>query len=53
MMNETTALPMPALIPTGAENVLEQAKQNGLIVSLQGYKVHVLGAGYLPRHGPQ
>ena len=43
-MNETPALPMPTVIATGPEKMLDQAKKNGLIVPLQGYKIHVVGA---------
>lgn len=52
MMNETVALPMPALLALGPEQMLEQAKANGLIVPLQACKIHVLGAatsGLTPR----
>lgn len=44
MMNETAGLPMPALIPLGPQKMLEHAKTNKLIVPLQGYKIHVIGA---------
>ena len=43
MMNETKDFPMPALIELGPEKMLDRAKANGLIVSLNGYKVYVLG----------
>jgi hypothetical protein len=35
---------MPALLTNGAEKMLEQAKSNGLLVPLKGYKVYVYGA---------
>jgi len=44
MMNETAALPMPALLATGPENMMDHAKRNGLVVPLNGYRVHVIGA---------
>lgn len=44
MVNETPALPMPALLPGGADNLLEHANVNGLVVPLKGYKVRVAGA---------
>jgi hypothetical protein len=44
MINETASLPMPALLATGADRMLEQAKSNGQVVSLKGYKIHVVGA---------
>jgi hypothetical protein len=44
MMNETAALPMPALLATGPERMLEHAKASGLSVPLNGYRIHVLGA---------
>lgn len=44
MMNETPALPMSALVPTGPDKMLEQVKQNGLVAPLDGYRIHVLGA---------
>jgi hypothetical protein len=44
MMNETPGLLMPALIPLGPQKMLEHAKASGLIVPLQGYKIHVIGA---------
>jgi hypothetical protein len=44
MMNETAALPMPALLATGPERMLEHAKANGLFVPLKGYRIHVVGA---------
>jgi hypothetical protein len=44
MMNETAEFPMPALIPSGSDGMLKQAKGNHLVVPLIGYRVHVLGA---------
>ena len=44
MINETPTLMMPALAATGPQKMLEQAKANGLLVPLRGYKVHVCGA---------
>lgn len=55
LMNETPALPMPVMIATGSENILEKAKKNGLIVPLHVYKIRVVGAsthGLSPNHGP-
>jgi hypothetical protein len=44
MINETPALMMPALIASGSRKMLEQAKANGLLVPLRGYKIYVCGA---------
>jgi hypothetical protein len=44
MINETPTLMMPALIATGPQKMLEQAKANGLVVPLRGYKIHICGA---------
>ncbi len=44
MMNETPALPMPALLATGPDRMLEHAKVNGLSVPLKGYRIHIVGA---------
>jgi len=44
MMNETQEFSMPELIEVGPESMLERAKANGLLVPLNGYRVHVLGA---------
>jgi hypothetical protein len=44
MMNETATFNMPALLALGPDKMLEQAKANGLIVPLKGYKIHVCGA---------
>src|SRR5206468_3201796 len=52
MMNDTRSFPMPALLASGPDRMLEQTKANGLLVSLEGVKVHVLGAstrGLSPR----
>jgi hypothetical protein len=44
MVNETPAFQMPAILANGPEKMLEQAKANGLLVRLDGYKVHIYGA---------
>jgi hypothetical protein len=44
MMNETASLPMPAMLATGPDRMLEHAKANGLVVPLKGYRIHVAGA---------
>jgi hypothetical protein len=44
MMNETQEFSMPELIDMGPESMLERAKANSLLVPLNGYRVHVLGA---------
>lgn len=44
MMNETKEFPMPELIELGPKQMLERTRQNGLVVSLKGYEVHVYGA---------
>jgi hypothetical protein len=44
MINETPTLMMPALVAAGPHKMLEQAKANGLLVPLRGYKVHICGA---------
>jgi hypothetical protein len=44
MINETPTLMMPALVATGPRKMLEQAKANGLLVPMRGYKVHICGA---------
>lgn len=44
MLNETPSLPMPALLSTGPDRMLEQAKANRLVVPLKGYRIHVVGA---------
>jgi hypothetical protein len=44
MMNETPGLPMPALLATGPNGMLEHARANGLLVPLKGYRIHVVGA---------
>jgi len=44
MINETPAFMMPALVARGPHKMLEQAKVNGVLVPLRGYKVHVCGA---------
>ena len=52
MMNETPSFPMPALLGTGSERMLEHVKTNGLIVPLNGYTIYIQGAstsGLSPR----
>jgi hypothetical protein len=44
MMNETANFSMPALLPTGPEQMLERAKAAHLIVPLNGYRIFVYGA---------
>jgi hypothetical protein len=44
MINETPTLMMPALAASGPQKMLEQAKANGLLVPMRGYKVHICGA---------
>ena len=44
MVNETQNFPMPALIAIGPERMLERVKANGLLVTLSGYKIYILGA---------
>ena len=44
MMSETSQFLMPALLPTGPERMLQAAKENGLVFSLSGYRVHAIGA---------
>ncbi len=44
MMNESANFNMPALLPSGPEKMVERAKNNGLMVPLDGYKVYVIGA---------
>lgn len=44
MMNETKNFPMPTLIDQGSPEMLDRARANGLIVPLNGYRVHVDGA---------
>ena len=41
MMNETAQFNMPALIPNGAEGMLQRARKEHLVVPLSGYRVHV------------
>ncbi len=43
-MNETKNFPMPELIAMGPEQMLERAKENGLLIPLRGYKVYGYGA---------
>jgi len=44
MVNETQNFPMPALLATGPERMLERVKANGLLVPLTGYKIYIQGA---------
>jgi hypothetical protein len=44
MINETPTLLMPALLASGPQKMLDQAKANSLLVPLHGYKVHICGA---------
>lgn len=44
MMNETASFNMPALLALGPEKMLEMARSNNLVVPLNGYRIHVLGA---------
>jgi hypothetical protein len=44
MMNESASFSMPALLPAGPKNMIEQAKAKSLIVPLDAYKVYVIGA---------
>lgn len=44
MMNESPAFNMPALLPTGPQQMVERAKANGLVIPLAGYRVYVIGA---------
>jgi hypothetical protein len=44
MMHETVEFPMPGLLAMGPEQMLERAKTSGLMVPLNGYKIHVYGA---------
>ena len=44
MMNETPSFPMPALLGTGPERMLERVKADGLLVPLDGYTIHIQGA---------
>jgi hypothetical protein len=44
MMNETPSFPMPALLGTGPEQMLEREKSNALLVPLDGYTIHIQGA---------
>jgi len=44
MMNETGSFNMPALLPSGPEEMLGRAKANSMVVPLHGYQIHVIGA---------
>jgi hypothetical protein len=52
MMNETPGFPMPSLLGTGPEQMLERAKDKKLLVPLDGYTIHIQGtspAGLSPQ----
>jgi hypothetical protein len=52
MMNETREFPMPELLEIGPQRMLDRAKENGLLVPLAGYEIHIRGAstaGLTPR----
>lgn len=44
MMNETKEFPMPELVELGAQQMLDRARTEGLLVPLKSYSVHVCGA---------
>ena len=44
MMNETQDFSMPSLIEKGPTRMLEQARAQGLLVPLKGYKIHIRGS---------
>ena len=44
MMNETPSFPMPTLLGSGPERMMEYVKANGLLVPLSGYTIHIQGA---------
>jgi hypothetical protein len=44
MVQETGEFQMPALLAMGSEEMLDRAKKSGLLVPLNGYKIHVYGA---------
>lgn len=44
MMNDTPTLSIPKLISLGPDKIMKLVKERELIVSLHGYKIHVLGA---------
>lgn len=44
MMNDNNVLPVPKLLHLGTGEMLRRAGTNGLIVPLQAYEIHVLGA---------
>jgi hypothetical protein len=44
MVNEARQFPMPILATSGPDKMLEIAKERGLLVPMNGYKVYVYGA---------
>jgi hypothetical protein len=44
MMNESASFNMPALLPSGPQEMLAHAKASGLVVPLHGYQIRVIGA---------
>jgi hypothetical protein len=44
MVNETKEFQIPAILPSGPEKMLEQARANGLLVPLKGYQIYIYGA---------
>jgi hypothetical protein len=44
MINETKEFQIPAILPNGPEKMLEQARANGLLVPLKGYRIYIYGA---------
>lgn len=44
MVNETKEFQIPAILPSGPEKMLEQARANGLLVPLKGYRIYIYGA---------
>ena len=44
MMNETQEFPMSTWLTLGPERMLERAKEKGLVVPLEGYRVYIYGA---------
>jgi transposase len=44
MINETHSFLMPALLSLGADQMLQRAKEIGLVVPMNGYKIYIYGA---------
>ena len=44
MINETKNFPIPELVALGPEQMLKRAKEHGLLVPLNDYRVRVYGA---------